>query len=80
MHITQNQDQDQDCAQDILVALLEIQNTPGMQAEAVAAPESIMDRLGLSGVARHAVAFAITAFALAPSVAQLVHTDAYWNS
>jgi hypothetical protein len=78
MHITQSQEKDY--AQDILVALREIQDTPGLQAEAEAKPESTLDRLGLSGVARHAVAFALTAGLVMPTAIQhLAHPDAFWN-
>jgi hypothetical protein len=78
MNSTRNQEQD--CAREILAALREIQDTPGMQAEAQAKPESTMDRLGLSGVARHAVAFAIATSFLAPSAIQhLAHPDSFWS-
>jgi hypothetical protein len=72
--------QEHDDAQDILAALREIQDTPGMQAEAQAKPEATMDRLGLSGVARHAVAFALAATLVAPTAIQhLAHPESFWS-
>jgi hypothetical protein len=48
-----------DEAQVILESLRKIQDSEELRAEAATNPESVMDRLGLSGVARHAVAFGI---------------------
>src|ERR1041384_6745939 len=73
MLLKTNQD---DYAHDILVALHQIQDTPALQAEAQTQPESMMDRLALSGIARHAVAFALTASVVTPVVlTQVVQPD-----
>jgi hypothetical protein len=71
--------QGNDYAQDVLVALRQIQDTPGMQAEAASNPESTLNRLGLSGIARHAVAFAITAAVVMPSVKNFAHPNGWWQ-
>src|SRR5437667_415403 len=49
--------QGDDEAQVILEAVRTLQETEELRTEAATNPESVMDRLGLSGVARHAVAF-----------------------
>jgi hypothetical protein len=64
MNITPAQGQDE--AQDILEALRQIQDSEELRTEAARDPESVMNRLGLSGIARHAVAFGITAMIMAP--------------
>ena len=64
MNITPAQGQDE--AQDILEALRQIQDSDDLRAEAATDPESVMTRLGLSGIARHAVAFGITAMLVSP--------------
>ena len=48
--------QSHDEAQEILEALRQIQENEQLRTEAASDPESVMNRLGLSGVARHAVA------------------------
>jgi hypothetical protein len=53
-------------AQEILDALRQIQETPELRAEAATQPQSVLDRLKLSGVARHAVALGMTALLVAP--------------
>jgi hypothetical protein len=50
----------------ILNALQQIQDSPELQAEAKANPETVLNRLGLSGVARHAVAFGIAGLLVVP--------------
>jgi hypothetical protein len=77
LNITTTTDHDE--AQDILDALRKIQDSPELRADAKTNPESVVNRLGLSGVARHAVAFALTGFIVAPSAAQLVHTNGFWH-
>jgi hypothetical protein len=59
-----NTNQEPDDAEEILEALRQIQDNPALQAEAKTEPESVLDRLKLSGAARHAVAFGITAVLL----------------
>jgi hypothetical protein len=78
LNITTNPDRDE--AQDILDALRKIQDTPELRTEASTDPESVVNRLGLSGVARHAVAFAIAGLAVAPSVRNLVTFESFWSS
>jgi hypothetical protein len=62
--------QDNADAQQILDAIQTIQANPELKAEAATKPESVLDRLGLTGVARHAVALAITAAVIVPTTAQ----------
>ncbi len=69
--------QGHDEAQDILEALRQIQESDDLRTEAATDPESVLNRLGLSGIARHAVAFGIAGLLVAPS---LLHTDGWWNS
>jgi hypothetical protein len=72
--------QDNECAQDILNAVREIQDTPGLEAELATRPESVMDRLGLFGVVRHAVAFAFTVGVVVPGgIHNIVRTDGFWQ-
>jgi hypothetical protein len=59
--------QDRDDAQQILEAMRQIQENPELKADAETQPESVLDRLGLAGVARHAVALAIAAAVVAPA-------------
>ena len=69
-------------AQQIIDALQQIQASPELQAEARTNPESLLTRLRLSGVARHAVAFGIMAVAVAPVAAtgaKHVVSVNYWN-
>ena len=69
----------QDSTQDVLAALRQIQNTPDMQVEAATQPETLVNRLGLSGIARHAVLFAITAAIVLPATHNVVHPDGFWQ-
>jgi hypothetical protein len=55
-------------AEEILNALRQIQDSPELRAEAAERPESVLDRLKLSGVARHSVALGISALAVAGTV------------
>jgi hypothetical protein len=73
VNISTNQGQDE--AQNILEALRQIQDSPELHAEAITNPESVMDRLGLSGTARHAVAFGIAALLVAPAA---MTPDGFW--
>ena len=66
MNITPAQGHDE--AQDILEALRQIQDSEDLRTEAARDPESVMNRMGLSGIARHAVAFGITAMLMSPIV------------
>jgi len=66
----------QDEAQEILDALRQIQANPELRAEAETNPEGAMDRLGLSGIARHAVAFAIAGALVVP---HLVKPEGFWT-
>ncbi len=75
MNITPAQGHDE--AQDILEALRQIQDSEDLRTEAATDPESVMNRLGLSGIARHAVAFGIAGLLVAPAV---MRTDGWWNS
>ncbi len=52
--------QEHDEAQEILEALRQIRDSEELRAEAARDPETVMNRLGVSGIARHAVAFGIT--------------------
>lgn len=61
IHSTQTQEE-------ILGALRQIQQSPELQAEAQANPETVLNRLKLSGVARHAVAFGIAGLLVAPTM------------
>ena len=63
-----NTNQEHDEAQEILAALRQIQDNPELKAEAEKNPEAVLTRLGLSEVARHAVAFGITGIAVAGSL------------
>lgn len=63
--VTHHTDDTRD-AQQILDAMRQIQNSPALQAEAATSPESVLDRLNLSGVARHAVALGIAGLLVAP--------------
>ena len=59
-------------AQEIVEALQQIQDSPELKAEAATNPESLLDRLKLSGIARHAVALGITAMLAVPTVVHAV--------
>jgi hypothetical protein len=69
--------QEQADAQEILKALHQIRDNHELRAEAAKNPESAMDRLGLSGIARHAVAFGIAGLLVAPSV---MRPHGWWNN
>jgi hypothetical protein len=69
---------DHDEAQEILDALRKIQDTPELRAEAKTDPESVVTRLGLSGVARHAVAFALTLVIIAPGAISAA-PNSFWR-
>jgi hypothetical protein len=60
---------DHDEAKIILDALRDIQENPELQTEVENDPESFLSRLGLSSVARHAVALGITVMLAAPTLA-----------
>lgn len=63
-------------AQEILSALRQIQDSPELRAEASTNPEGVMNRLNLSGVARHAVAFGIAGMLVAPVI---MSADSFWT-
>ena len=74
-------DPNHDEAQDILDALRQIQDSPELQAAAATQPASVLNRLKLSGVARHAVAFGIAARLAAPVVSKhIVTPDGFWGA
>jgi hypothetical protein len=75
VNIKTNQSQDE--AQQILEALRQVQDSPELQAEAAKSPESVLDRLGLSGVARHAVALGIAGLLVAEVG---ITPDSFWVS
>jgi hypothetical protein len=75
MNIKPNQGHDE--AQEILEALRQIQDSEELRTAAAQDPEAVMSHLGLSGIARHAVAFGIAGLLMAPAV---VRTDGWWNS
>jgi hypothetical protein len=62
MNITETNDQ----AQEILEALRKVQDTPELKAQAATNPQSVMNKLGLSGTARRAVSVALLTMAVAP--------------
>jgi hypothetical protein len=65
-------------AQQILDAMRTIQSNPELQAEAQTQPDSLFDRLKLSGVARHAVALAIAGVIIAGTQPPIVQPDSIW--
>jgi hypothetical protein len=69
----------QDDARNILDALRVIQDSPALKAEAQTNPDKVMDRLGLAGIARHAVAFAITAAAVSPIAYHGFTPNGFWK-
>jgi hypothetical protein len=69
---------DHDEAQEILDALRKIQQTPELREAAKSNPESVVNRLGLSDVARHAVAFGIAGLLVGGPVAGGVHLNGWW--
>jgi hypothetical protein len=74
MNITPAQGNDE--AQEILEALRQIQDSDDLRTEAARDPESVLNRLQLSGVARHAVAFGISGMLVAT---HLVKPAGWWN-
>ena len=68
MNPTTNQEHDE--AQEILEALRQIQDNAELKAEAAKSPESLLDRLNLSGIARSAVALGIAGLTVAAHGAQ----------
>ena len=62
--------QGRDEAQEILEALRQVRDSDELRAEAAKNPESVMNRLGVSDVARHAVAFGIAGLLLAHPIAR----------
>jgi hypothetical protein len=72
--------QDRDEAQQILEAMRQLQDDPQLKAEAQAEPEKVLDRLRLSGVARHAVALALAVAVVGPTAAanSPVRFEAFW--
>jgi hypothetical protein len=60
----------------ILEALRQIHDSEELRLEAANNPESVMDRLGLSGVVRHAVAFGIAGMLMAPIA---MDPSSWWN-
>jgi hypothetical protein len=67
--------QSQDEAQQILEALRKVQDSPELQADAKQNPESVLDRLGLSGAARHAVALGIAGLLVGEF---FISPDGFW--
>jgi hypothetical protein len=55
--------------QEILTALREISDNAELQAEAKVNPESVLNRLKLSGIARHSVALGIAALVVTATAA-----------
>jgi hypothetical protein len=72
-------DEQFDDAQEILDALREIQETPELRAEAQANPEGLLDRLRLSGAARHAVALGIASLLVSSSTAKHIQPTGFWS-
>jgi hypothetical protein len=66
---------DQDEAQEILDALRQIQDNPELRAEAETNPEGLLDRLGLSNIARHSVAFGIAGLL----VSNMAKPEGFWQ-
>jgi hypothetical protein len=69
--------QGNDEAQEILEALRKIQENDELRAEAVKNPDAVAARLGLSGIARHAVAFGIAGLLVAPAITR---PTGWWSS
>ena len=66
--------------EEIIEALQQIQDSPELKAEAASNPETLLDRLKLSGIARHAVAFAITAALVTPAVSDhFARPKSWWG-
>jgi hypothetical protein len=77
-----NVNHEQDEAQIILDALREIQDNPELQAQVEKDPESVLDRLGLSTIARHAVTLGITALVVGGRVSDQVTAspNTWWQT
>lgn len=73
-----NASRSDDQAQQILSALQQIQDNPALRAEASTNPEGVMNRLKLSGIARHAVALGIAGMLVAPAIVS--QPDVFWAS
>jgi len=72
-----------DDAQEILSALRQLQDDAELRTEAQTNPERVMDRLGVAGIARHAVAFAIAGLLAAPVItsgAPVANPNGFWQS
>ena len=69
---------EQDEAQAILEALRQIQDNPELQAEARRDPESLLDRLNLSGIARSAVTLGIAGFTVAAHSGNVASPCSFW--
>jgi hypothetical protein len=69
---------EQDEAQAILEALRQIQDNPELQAEARRDPESLLDRLNLSGIARSAVTLGITALSVTATSRHMLQPCGFW--
>ena len=76
MNPTTNQEHDE--AQEILEALRQIQDDPALKVEAEKSPESLLDRLNLSGIARSAVALGIAGLTVAAHTKQPVLPMSFW--
>jgi hypothetical protein len=72
-----NAQNDRNDAQDIIDALTTVQGSEDLQAEARTNPEGLLDRLGLAGVARHAVAAGFALFVFGAEPAQMV-VQSWW--
>jgi hypothetical protein len=70
---------EQDEAQAILEALRQIQDNPELQAEARRNPESLLDRLNLSGIARSAVTLGISALGVTATSNHIAQPCGWWN-
>jgi hypothetical protein len=70
-----------DQANEIISAMRQISDSAELRAEAATSPDSVLNRLRLSGVARHAVALGIAALAVAPMAARsgTVTPNGFWT-
>jgi hypothetical protein len=76
---TPSSNPEHDEAQDILEALRQIKNNPELQAEAEKNPETLLDRLNLSGIGRSAVALGIAGLTVAQSSNHLASPQTFSN-
>jgi hypothetical protein len=67
-----------DEAQVILEALRQIQHNPELMTEAEKDPESLLDRLNLSDIARNAVALGIAGLTVAQSSGHFPRPQGFW--